>query len=138
MPRTSKAEIDRRRADALAMRLGGATYRAIGERNFVSYETSRTDVRLALDGIEQRDAIDRRRYRALLMLRLDRLFSIWWGPSVGCQCPPFCPGDPCPNPSPPDPDAAARVLDIMDAQARIMGLGEAPTPTEGQGAGTGA
>ena len=122
MPRISKDDLDRRRALALAMRLGGATYREIGERNFVSHETARSDVAAALDGIEERNAVDRRRYRAMLMLRLDRLLRTWWAASIGCQCHPPCAGEPCPNPTTPDPDAADRVLSVLDAQARIMGL----------------
>ena len=131
MPRITKAEIDRRRADALAMRLAGATYRQIAERNFVSHETSRQDVAVALDGIEQRNAVDRRRYRAMLMLRLDRLLRTWWAASIGCLCQPPCNGEPCANPTTPDPDAADRILAILDAQARIMGLAAAPTPADG-------
>ena len=106
----------------------GATYRQIAERNFVSHETSRQDVAAALDGIEQRNAVDRRRYRAMLLLRLDRLLRTWWAASIGCQCQPPCLGEPCPNPTTPDPDAAARVLDILDAQARIMGLVQPDAP----------
>ena len=130
MPRISKGSLDRRRADALSMRLGGATYREIGERNFVSHETSRNDVRLALDGIEQRDALDRRRYRSLLMLRLDRLFRTWWAASIGCECQPPCAGEPCLNPTTPDLDATDRILAIMDAQMQVMGLAAAPTPAD--------
>ena len=122
MPRTPKGEIDRRRADALSLRLQGATYRQIAERSFVSHETARSDVRLALDGIEARNAVDRRRYRALLMLRLERLFRVWWAAAIGCLCQPPCNGQPCANPTTPDPDAADRILSVLDAQARIMGL----------------
>ena len=130
MPRISKDNLDRRRADALSLRLGGASYRQIGETLLVSHETARQDVAAALDGIEERDALDRRRYRSLVMLRLDRLLRVWWAASIGCQCEPTCLGEPCPNPTPPDPDAAERVLAIIGAQTAIMGLAAAPTPAD--------
>ena len=122
MARTSKDDLDRRRADALALRVGGATYREIGERNFTSHETARTDVDKALDGVERRNALDRRRYRSLIMLRLNRLLRTWWAASIGCQCQPPCNGEPCANPTTPDGDAADRVLNILDAQTRVLGL----------------
>ena len=133
MARISKGDLDRRRADSLSLRLQGATYREIAARNFTSHETARSDVRLALDGIEDRNAVDRRRYRALVMLRLERLLRTWWAASIGCQCQSPCAGEPCPNPTTPDLDAADRILAILDAQARIMGLAAAPTPADGQG-----
>ena len=51
---------------------------------------ARQDVAAALDGIEERNAVDRRRYRAMLMLRLDRLLRTWWAASIGCLCQPPC------------------------------------------------
>ena len=105
--RTTQAELDRRRSEALAMKVAGYTLREIAEQLFVSHETIRKDIRIALDKAKADWTIENERFKTLTLTRLDELFIRAWPASIA---------------DPPDQDAFDRVMRVMALQCEIHGL----------------
>jgi len=122
MRRTTRDALDRRRAEALALRIGGASFRQIGQRLLVSHETARADVALAMVAAREDWTVRSQRTKIIIDERLRVLLSTYWRASIGCGCDGPCDPDECPNPTEPDPAAADVVLRILELQAAIHGL----------------
>ena len=76
--RTTQAELDRRRSEALAMKIAGYTLRQIGEHLFVSHETARKDIQHALAAAKTDWDIETSQFKTLTLDRLNELFKIAW------------------------------------------------------------
>ena len=105
--RITRAALDARRAEALTLRLGGLSYRAIAEHTFTSHVQARKDVADAIKQVHAEWTLESALFRTLIMCRLDALLFVWWPLSIA---------------DPPDPDATTIVLNILDTQAHVMGL----------------
>ena len=117
--RTTQAELDRRRSEALAMKVAGYTLRQIGEQLFVSHETARKDVKAALDKAKTDWDIENEQFKVLALSRLNELFKIAWPISLSDT---------------PAADAAFyQVMKIMELELQIRGI--LPYVQEGNDAG---
>ena len=106
--RTTQAELDRRRSEALAMKVAGYTLRQIGEALYVSHETIRKDIKAALDKAKTDWDIESEQIKTLTLARLDELFVAAWPISLSDT---------------PAADTAFReVMEIMRLQCEIHGL----------------
>ena len=105
--RSSNAALDARRAEALALRTAGLSYRSIAERTSTSHEQARQDVAYAINQVHASWTLESGRFRTLAMCRLDALLQVWWPLSIA---------------DPPDPTAANIVLSVIELQATITGL----------------
>ena len=106
--RTTQAELDRRRSEALAMKVAGHTLRQIGEHLFVSHETARKDIQHALDKARGDSDIANEQFKVLTLSRLNELFRLAWPISLSGT---------------PEADAAFdQVMRIMELELQIRGL----------------
>lgn len=100
---------DARLPKALALRLKGLSYHAIGERMGTSRPTAFKDVRLALQGIATETREKALELRAMELQRCDALQAAAWAGAMRGN-----------------PDKIRTILRVMDRRARLLGL-DAPT-----------
>ena len=117
--RTTQAELDRRRSEALAMKVAGYTLREIAQQLFVSHETIRKDIRIALDKAKVDWDIETSQFKTLTLDRLNELFKIAWPISL--------------TDTPAADVAFHQVMKIMELELRIRGI--LPYVQEGNDAG---
>ena len=118
--RESKPEdgiIAERRIQALDLRKGGASFRAIGKQLNISYEQARMDVEAVLTALAARSQELAAEHRQLELERLDRLLlAVWSSATKG------------------DTAAVTAALKISDRRAKLLGL-DAPVKQELSGRG---
>jgi len=108
------AIIAARRLEALELRKGGASYRAIGERLKISHEQARLDIMVCLAELAEQQTENTAKYRQLELERLDRLQMSLWVQALGAGT------------KPPDTRAALALLRLFERRAKLLGL-DAPT-----------
>lgn len=114
------------REQALALRIGGATYRAIARAMGISPSTAHDYVTEGLNEVEQRNDEATEEVRRLELQRLDAIFlKLWPKPPQGSSTIPKL-----------DPRTADTLLRVMERRAKLLGL-DAPTKWEGSGPGGG-
>ena len=106
--RTTQAELDRRRSEALAMKVAGHTLRQIGERLFVSHETARKDIQHALGKANVDWDIENDQFKTLTLSRLNELFKLAWPISL--------------TDTPAADIAFHQVMKIMELELQIRGI----------------
>ena len=106
--RTTQAELDRRRSEALAMKVAGYTLRAIAQELYVSHETIRKDIKIALDKAKVDWDIENEQFKVLALSRLNELFKIAWPVSL--------------TDTPAADVAFHQVMKIMELELQIRGI----------------
>ena len=103
-------EVEQRRRECLALRVGGASIAEIGHALNLSKSTVHGHVKRALDDLAKADLDATARYRALNMQRLDKLLMAVWTSATSGK---------------PDAKIVREARQLIMAQARLLGL-EAP------------
>lgn len=105
----------KRRSQALAMKVAGATYEKIATTlGYSSRAAACKDIQRALEEARKEQARDAGTLLAVELMRLDRLqAALWTGAIAG------------------DHKVVDTVLKLMAHRARLLRLGELSTPTEG-------